>query len=133
MLTYRGRFVATFLVLIAGCGKGGQQVAPVHGIVTLDGRPLFNADVRFQPEDSPRPSVGRTDKEGRYELMYKRGEPGAVVGKHTVEITVSHELVSNPPIIAAKFNSKSELRADVKPRDNNFDFDVTTESKAAKK
>src|SRR3954469_8158591 len=125
--------VFALLVLIAGCGKDGPQVAPVHGRVTLDNQPLCNADIRFSPADSPRPSVGRTDREGRYDLMYKRGESGAVVGKHTVQVTVSHELVPNPPIIAAKFNSQSELHVEVKPGDNNFDFDVTTESKAAKK
>ena len=61
--------------------------------------------------------------------MYKRGEPGAPVGRHMVRIWVSHELVPNPPIIAAKFDKESQLRADVKPADNEFNFDVTTEKK----
>ena len=117
------------LVALAGCGKGGPQIAPVHGRVTLDGQPLAKADVRFQPDGSQRPSSGRTDAEGRYELMYKRGQPGAIVGPHTVRIWVSPEVVRNPPIIAARFDTKSELRREVKPGDNEFDFDVTTEAK----
>jgi hypothetical protein len=42
---------------------------------------------------------------------------------------VSSELVKNPPKIAARFNSQSELQREVKSGDNEFDFDVTTEGK----
>jgi len=116
-------------VVITGCGKDGQQIAPVHGHVKLDGQPLANADVQFQPDGSQRPSSGRTDAEGRYELMYKRGQPGAMVGTHKVRIWVSPEVVKHPPIIAARFDTKSELDREVKSGDNEFDFDVTTEGK----
>ena len=129
MLTPRLTIVALFLILITGCGKSGPQIAPVHGRVTLDGKPLANADIRFQPDGPERPSVGSTDSDGRYELMYKRGQSGAVVGQHTVRIWVSPEIVPHPPIIAARFDSKSELRREVKPDENEFDFDVTTEGK----
>jgi hypothetical protein len=97
--------------------------------VTLDGKPLAEADIRFQPDGQERPSIGHTDIDGRYELIFKRGQTGAAVGKHTVRIWVSREIVRNPPVIAARFNSKSELRRDVKPEENEFDFDVTTEGK----
>src|SRR4051812_7681337 len=129
LLMHRRRMVVLFLFLFAGCGKGGPQVAPVHGRVTLDGQPLASATIRFQPDGPERPSTGGTDSEGRYQLMFKRGEPGAAIGMHTVRIWVSHEVVKNPPIIAAKFDSKSELHREVKSGDNEFDFDVTTEAK----
>ena len=119
----------SLLIALAGCGKSGPEIAPVHGIVKLDGQPLPNADVQFQPDDSQRASSGRTDADGRYTLMYKRGQPGAMVGPHTVRIWVSPEVVRNPPIIAAKFDTKSTLHENVKSGDNKFDFDVTTESK----
>lgn len=117
------------LVALAGCGKSGAQIAPVHGRISLNGQPLANADVQFQPDGSQRPSSGRTDVEGRYDLVYKRGQPGAMVGPHTVRISVSSEVVKKPPIIAARFDTKSELHREVKPGDNEFDFDVTTEGK----
>jgi predicted small lipoprotein YifL len=117
------------LVALAGCGKSGPQVAPVQGRVTLDGRPLAFAEVAFQPDGGKRASMGRTDEEGRYELAYKRGQPGAIVGPHTVRIWVSAEFVKNPPVIAARFDTKSELRREVKANDNEFNFDVTTEGK----
>jgi hypothetical protein len=117
------------LIAVAGCGKSGPQIAPVHGQVKLDGQLLANGDVEFQPNDGTRGSTGRTDPEGRYSLMFRRGQAGAVVGPHTVHISVSNEVVKNPPPIAARFNTQSELQREVKPGDNEFDFDVTTENK----
>lgn len=117
------------LTTLAGCGTGGPEIVPVSGRVTLDGRPLENADVVFQPAGANRPSSGRTDKDGLYQLMYKRGIEGARVGEHTVFITVSPEVVRKPPRIAAKFNTQSELHREVKSGQNEFDFDVTTEAK----
>jgi hypothetical protein len=115
------------LPLTLGCGKGGPQVVPVTGRATLDGRPLELADVTFQPEGAQRPSIGRTDADGRYTLGYKRGQPGAIVGQHTVRIYVSQELVANPPRIPARYDTQSELRADVKPGEENvFNFDLET-------
>jgi hypothetical protein len=129
VLTYCRTIAIAFLVLIAGCGKSGPQIAPVHGRITLDGQPLANADIKFQPDGPERPSVGRTDAQGRYELMFKRGQPGATVGPHTVRIWVSPDIVPNPPVIAARFDAKSELHREVKSGDNEFDFDVTVEKK----
>jgi hypothetical protein len=117
------------LVALVGCGESGPQIAPVHGQVKLDGQLLANADVEFQPNDGTRGSSGRTDPEGRYSLMFKRGQPGAIVGSHSVHISVSSEVVRKPPQIAARFNTQSELHRDVKLGDNEFDFEVTTEKK----
>ena len=117
-------------VLINGCRKsGGPELAPVSGRITLAGKPLEKADVLFQPDNGKSPASGRTDAEGRYELAYKRGVMGGPVGQNTVQIRVSRELVRNPPKIATKFNSQSELRREVKAGQNEFDFDVTTEGK----
>jgi hypothetical protein len=110
-----------------GCGGGGPQVAPVTGRVTLDGRPLEHADVTFQPDGARRPSIGRTDAGGRYELAYKRGEPGAIVGEHTVRIYVSPELVANPPRIPARYDTESELRVEVQDDENVFNFDLKSD------
>ncbi len=71
--------------------------APISGTVTLDGKPLVNALVEFQPViDGPRPnlflatSVSYTDTNGNYSLVYtvlnERQIMGAVIGKHLVTI-----------------------------------------------
>lgn len=132
LLANRCTIVLAFLFLFAGCGRSGPQIAPVHGRITLEGRPLAGADIRFEPNGPERPSVGRTDSDGHFDLMFKRGQPGAIVGQHTVRIWVSNEVVKNPPIIAAKFDARSELRREVKSGDNEFDIDVTTEKNANK-
>jgi hypothetical protein len=112
-------------VLCAGCGRSGPEVAPVSGRITLDGRPLENADIVFQPEDSKSPSYGRTGKDGHYALGYKRGVEGARVGWHNVAISVSKELVRNPPSFA-----HTELRREVEAGKNNvFDFELTSDGK----
>ncbi|MEX2308070.1 MAG: carboxypeptidase-like regulatory domain-containing protein [Pirellulales bacterium] len=114
--------------MLAGCREGGPEIAPVSGRVTLDGRPLVNADVSFQPDGAQRASGGRTDADGRYQLMYKRGQEGAIVGEHTVRIWVSREIVANPPHIPARYDTESELRREVKAGENNvFDFDLKTD------
>jgi hypothetical protein len=121
-----------FLILtacIAGCGKSGPELAPVSGRVTVDGQPMENIDVTFQPDEMRPPSYSRTDASGHYELGYKRGVQGALLGQHTVRITVERSVVPNPPHIPARFNSQSELRREVKAGQNEFDFDVTTEGK----
>jgi hypothetical protein len=122
-----GAVVILLLAAIVGCG--GSGVAPVSGRVTLDGRPLQHADVMFQPDGAQRPSVGRTDADGRYELAYKRGEPGAIVGEHTVRIYVSPELVRNPPRIPARYDRESELHREVKSGENVFDFELESDEK----
>jgi hypothetical protein len=127
---YRFELALLFLCFyVSGCGQSGPQVAPVHGKVTLDGKPLRLADVNFQPEGGQRGSSGRTDSDGHYELGYKRGQSGALVGNHTVRISVSPEGTKNPPIIAAQFDTNTQLHREVKSGDNEFDFDVTTEKK----
>src|SRR2546423_11626348 len=109
-------------LLSGGCRKSGPELAPVSGHVTLNGKPLETGDVVFQPENGKSPALGRTDAEGRYELAYKRGVMGGPVGQNLVQIRVSRELVHNPPHIAARFNSQSELRREVKAGQNEFDF-----------
>jgi hypothetical protein len=121
--------ILLMLAVANGCGRSGPQVAPVRGRVTLDDRPLANADVTFQPDGSRRASIGRTDADGRYELAYRMGQPGAIVGPHIVRINVSSELVRNPPHIPARYDTASELQRDVQAGQNEFNFDLKTELK----
>lgn len=89
------------LLLIAflpalGCDSSPYEIVPVSGRVTLDGEPLGDALVSFQPIGSasnkePGPgSYGRTDKDGKYTLqVVEPSQPGAVVGKHSVLISTA--------------------------------------------
>jgi hypothetical protein len=125
-------YPACFVILmacLAGCTKTGSELAPVTGRITLDGKPLEKADIVFQPDSSKPPASGRTDANGRYELVYKRGVLGGVVGSNTVQITISSDVVANPPNIPARYNTETELKKEVKPGPNEFNFELTTNEK----
>lgn len=122
-------YPACFMILLAcfaGCGKSGPQVAPVTGRITLDGKPLENADIVFQPDGSKPPSAGRSDAKGHYELAYKRGVMGGSVGSNTVRITISPDVVADPPTIPTRYNTESQLTKEVKSGPNEIDFDLKT-------
>ena len=88
--------IAAAVVVALGCGGGGpgQKVASVSGTVTLNGSPLANATVSFQPIAKEKTaeagvgSTGKTNDKGEYTLTLMSGKQGAVVGKHRVLITV---------------------------------------------
>ncbi len=127
-LQHSTRFVALLLIaMCCGCADSGPEVAPVTGRVTLDGQPLESVDVMFQPDDMKRPGIAMTDADGRYELIYKKGVPGARVGKHTVRISFNPNIVKNPPAIPARYNKDSELQREVQPGENVIDFDLKSE------
>jgi hypothetical protein len=123
------------LLLVPGCG--GSRYAPVSGTVTMDGKPLANVAVSFQPvggELNPGAgSSGRTNERGEYTLQVIGGRgQGAVVGKHRVEInpTVDNpDADRNPPpkvTIPIRYNRASTLTFEVKPGDNQADFPLTS-------
>ncbi|QDT52226.1 hypothetical protein Pan44_02350 [Caulifigura coniformis] len=118
------------LALLAGCDNG-PVVSSVKGTVSLDGRPLPNATLVFTPEAGGRSSLGRTDDNGLYNLLFTPGKEGALVGDMRVRITVAEEYQDSrdrthirPEKVPAKYNEKSELVVTVEPKDNVIDFDL---------
>jgi hypothetical protein len=75
---------------LAGCGGADFKTAPVSGTVTLNGEPVADIQVLFQPigtgQGNPGPgSKGLTDADGRYTLKtVDGGRNGAVPGPHQV-------------------------------------------------
>jgi hypothetical protein len=115
----------------AGCGPTLPPLGRVHGVVTLDGKPVPNADVCFIATDGAA-SFACTDAGGRYELSYpiRKGKgAGALIGKHRVVInTIRPNDGSLPPTVVApipipaRYNSQTTLTAEVKPGDNEINF-----------
>ena len=122
-------------VLLSGCSGSSAEVAPVSGRVTLDGVPLAGARVRFQPEASGgSPSYGAADLDGNYVLAYKRDQPGALIGWHTVSVERGgHDDSANkskPQALPSRYNTASELRKEVKyGQDNVVDLELATDAK----
>jgi len=118
---------------MTGCFRGGPELGTVTGIVTLDGKPLADAQVTFQPKGGS-PSVATTDSAGHYELEYTRDKPGAVVGNHIVRIltqTTSTDESGNeiqvPQRVPEIYNYRSAMIREVKPGENRFDFKLESE------
>lgn len=135
MRTQRLLLFAAFLVL--GCG--GPKAAQVSGRITLDGKPLANGRVNFQPMGESLTtgigSYGRTDANGEYTLtLIDDSSPGAFVGKHRVAISAydrepdpnDDRKKGSPDRVPRKYNMDSELTFEVQPGPNRADFDLYT-------
>src|SRR5262249_15403656 len=80
------------LATLPGCSSGppGPKLVPASGTVTLDGKPLGNADVMFIPKDDTRgqAAVAHTDESGKFELLTAdRKSKGTVAGSYRVIIS----------------------------------------------
>jgi len=131
-------FFSLVFALLAqpGCSSSKPNVpfGHVRGRVTLDGQPLPNAAVMFEPATG-RPSYGTSSEAGEYTLRY-RGQPwGAIAGRHRVRITTEGLFKDSPDAptptvvkekLPKKYHSATVLTAEVKPGDNIIDFDLTT-------
>ena len=130
------------VLFFSGCGPASDrpELGLVTGTVTLNGEPLSDVVVVFKP-DYGRPARGKTDTDGKYELTYIGRTRGCKVGHNRVEIAPTEEGeedsedASNtenvgpaarpqrgPAAVPARYNSKSELEAEVQPGSNTFDF-----------
>jgi len=110
---------------------GFHRMARVSGTVRYNGKPIPDGRITFRPSDG---KGGRT-----YSADIPRGKyalPGIPVRTYRVEITATHpgETVPGPDggeidtvvqYLPAKYNRKSELRAEVVPGKNTFDFDLS--------
>ena len=116
------------MVLIAGCSGGGEplpELTEVTGTVTLDGKPLENISVIFQPEAADQASSrGTTNAEGKFKLMYNQDASGAVSGKHKVRFAVMD--ADSTGLLPEKYTRTNSVEtADVtKVGPNNFQFEL---------
>jgi hypothetical protein len=79
------------LCLVSGCGRSGPELGRVSGKVTLDGKPVPNAFITFEPQFQGRPSTTKSDKNGNYELQFNPTQSGALVGKHHVRVSTEDQ------------------------------------------
>ncbi|HEY2250110.1 MAG TPA: hypothetical protein VGH74_03575 [Planctomycetaceae bacterium] len=110
-------------------------LARVTGTVTLDGKPLKDAIVKFVPQTTKEnyslgTSFGMTDASGKYDLSYANddGTPimGAVIGKHQVQIQLND--IGGEQKIPGRYSTfDSELKADVKKGMLPLDFELKSD------
>lgn len=88
-----GKTLIVFALLagIAGCGDGLPVRVPVSGRVLIDGKPLAYGTIRFIPAGQ-RASRGTIDSSGRFALSCYTQNDGAVLGKHSVEVSAGERV-----------------------------------------
>jgi hypothetical protein len=126
-------------LLALGCGSSGPAYAPVSGVVKLNGKPLANAAVNFQPRaasGNPNPGPGshaRTDQDGRFTLTVVGSDrDGALVGKHRVEISAFDRKAADTA--GERPGAQQALKNKVPPQFNDrttLEFDVPSDGTAA--
>src|SRR4051812_26010597 len=121
-LVFRTTIIAVMGICF-GCNSR-PAVAPVSGVVTLDGKPLANAYIAFQPMSGAGEkhlaagSYGNTDASGAYSLrLMDSDQSGATVGTHRVEINLKVESDDRDPksrpnakSLPLRYNRQSELQ-----------------------
>jgi len=112
----------------AGCSR---PAASVSGKVTLDGAPLDDANISFVPQADTQKQAGwATISGGQYSIPESNG---LGTGEFHVEIRALRPTgeKSNDPtmipareIIPAKYNTQTQLTAEIKAGDNVKDFEL---------
>src|SRR5262249_45912258 len=75
----------------SGCGTKRSNLIKVSGVVTLEGEPLSGAKVTYYPASGDAPSLGVTNKAGRFELTTfdmktRETNDGALPGEYKVTV-----------------------------------------------
>ena len=102
------RILLALLCLIVGTGLTGcyssqdkweamrPPVYEVHGTVRLDGTPLPQAVVVFQPEEGKYSATGLTDESGEFQLTTFKDQDGAVEGTFQVSVDKVEYIPTGP-------------------------------------
>lgn len=76
------------LGILVGCSGSEAKLAPVEGVARLDGQPLTEGIVTFQPK-SGRSATGAIQSDGTFQLGTYSGSDGALIGTHKVSVTAA--------------------------------------------
>ena len=134
----RGACVVPLALLPLGCLKSVPKTVAVSGRVTMDKRPLPNADISFCPIEYEQAgkripeASGRTDADGRFALKLSDGTAdGAVVGPSRVRVSIFDRGGDGRPgkgqLIPPRYNRETKLTFDVPPGGTSeANFDLTS-------
>jgi hypothetical protein len=146
--------VAILSISYLGCSGGGEG-AKVTGMVTMDGQPLSDAEVVFEPIDPNKKGQGgditRTDAQGKFTFTSDRKKFGLRPGKYKVYVSKwvdkktgevpspeDYEMKKMGKMLTNKVDEKYSnheidpaLTAEVKGSGDDFKFEVTADKTAA--
>jgi hypothetical protein len=113
------------LAALPGCEGAGPRTYAVSGTVTLDGRPLDDADVYLFPLDPNVSADAGKVKGGKFAFRAKAGRKRVEI--HASRVVPGQKTPMGGPVkeesLPPRYNKASTLTADVRPGgDNRFTF-----------
>lgn len=117
------------LAFVVGC-SGGPKMVDVHGMVTLDGKPLSNGTLRLVPQDGQSATIGGSIENGEFDVRVQLVNYRVEISSTQLSINAKpvdrHDLANAPveQLIPEKYNTKSELVLEVQPGLNDPHFDL---------
>jgi hypothetical protein len=130
--------VAVLIAVTTGCGGSTDGRLEISGEVTFDGKPIPDGYVTLSPLGSG-PSAGGRIRNGKFTVERKKGPKE---GKYRVSIEAMREtgkkIAIDPAIpddkvpetvqyIPARYNSRSELTADVSAENTHFTWKLSSQ------
>jgi hypothetical protein len=121
---------------LAGCGRGGPEMARVSGKVTYQGKPVVKGTIAFLPvAPGGRAATGEIGPDGSYRVQTEEPNDGAQLGEYRVTISAHDEPVLDYTprvpvqpklLVPAQFENPetSGLKKTVERGSNVFDFDL---------
>ena len=93
MRTHRWSMIMSSSALVlglAGCTGGSNKPIPTSGVLTLDGVPIPNARVTFNPVGGGKIAFSNnSDAQGRFSLTSEDGKEGAYRGQYKITVVVT--------------------------------------------
>ncbi len=109
---------------LVGCSDNG--LVPVKGLVLVDGKPIENAAVLFQPEGGGVPATGVTGPNGEFTLSTAGVGEGATAGMNGVSVVKSvvaqpNKKIEESEIVPMKYETPIKY---VSPKTSGISIDV---------
>jgi hypothetical protein len=129
---------AILLLTLSACSSAGPEPTyPVHGLVTVGGKPLEGGSIQFEPAEpgasgQKHAARGTIDEEGRYQLSTFGVGDGAVAGKHHIVVFEKEKQLSDDPnlvrtsIIPDEYHAPetTPLVRQVEAKENEIDLEI---------
>ena len=123
--------LAACAALAIGCAKE-SDTGVVTGTVTLDGAPLKTGQIRFVPVDGQSPTAGAVITDGKYTATVSLGEKSVEISSPQEgparrmydPAPQSAQANSGGDLVPARYNAHSELKIDVRPDAEPYNFEL---------
>ncbi|WP_428305093.1 hypothetical protein [Lacipirellula sp.] len=134
MMHYVRRIVPiATLACVMGCGSQDPNRGEVTGIITVNGQPVAAGAVAFSPVDGQSPTSGGKILDGKYTVQASTGTSRVAIRVPQVVGEKKLYSTADSPVrpvmketLPPEYNDRTTLTLEVKPGDNEHNFDLQT-------